>query len=183
MDFELVLRNLLKGFEDRKIRYAVMGGFALGALGAPRATMDLDFLVHKDDLQSLHDLMTRLGYYRRFHTENVSQYQNSKAGWGSVDFLHAFRSISINMLDRASEHPLLEGAFKVRILQPEDLIGLKVQAMANDSSRKSKEMADIEALIQVHASALDWKKIEEYYDLFNLGKELKETKKRLGYAK
>jgi hypothetical protein len=38
VDFERVFKNLLEGFDRRRIRYALMEGFALGALGAPRAT-------------------------------------------------------------------------------------------------------------------------------------------------
>ena len=41
VDFEQVLRTLLTEFERHEIRYAAIGGFAMGVLGAARATMDL----------------------------------------------------------------------------------------------------------------------------------------------
>ena len=55
---------LLVEFRNHKIRYAAIGGFALGVLGYSRATMDLDFLVHRDDLEKLHERLTALGYER-----------------------------------------------------------------------------------------------------------------------
>ncbi len=171
MDFERVFKSLLEGFDQRRIRYALMGGFALGALGAPRATMDLDFLVHRDDLEALHALMSSLGYARRFHTENVSQYANPDDAWGGVDFVHAFRTVSLAMLDRAMEKPILGRSRLARLLQPEDVIGLKVQAMANDPARRRKEMADIEALMDVYRTEMDWARLAEFFELFGLSGE------------
>ncbi len=55
VDFERVLKALLAGFDYQQIRYAAIGGFALGVLGIPRATMDLDFLVQRDDLHKLQE--------------------------------------------------------------------------------------------------------------------------------
>ena len=53
MDFALVMKTLLVEFDRLNIRCAAIGGFALGLLGAPRQTMDLDFLVHRDDLTEM----------------------------------------------------------------------------------------------------------------------------------
>ena len=178
MDFERVLKSLLDGFDQRRIRYALMGGFALGALGAPRATMDLDFLVHRDDLEALHALMVSLGYARRYHTDNVSQYASQDAAWGGVDFVHAFRKVSLAMLDRAMEKPILGRSRLARLLQPEDVIGLKVQALANDPARRMKEMADIEALMDVYGAEMDWYRLGEFFELFGLSRELRALRGR-----
>lgn len=182
MNFERVLRELLGSFEQEKIRYALTGGFALGALGAPRATVDMDFLVHRDDLEKLDRRLTGLGYKRYFHTENVSQYENPNVEWGTLDFIHAFRKISLAMIERASEKPIFGGTQAVRVLQPEDVVGLKVQAMANDPGRKAKETADIEALVGASRDRLDWERLSEYYQLFKMDDEFRLLKERLGHA-
>ena len=101
MDFEHVLTTLLAEFDRLRIRYAAIGGFALGVLGVPRATLDLDFLVHRDDLDKLDTSLTALGYQRFVDTENVSQYRHVDTLWGSVDFVHAFRKFALAMLERA----------------------------------------------------------------------------------
>ena len=64
MDFELVLKRLLAGFNGAQIRYAAIGGFALGVLGVPRQTMDLDFLVHRD-AQERSDIERLMDHYGR----------------------------------------------------------------------------------------------------------------------
>lgn len=182
MNFERVLESLLGEFDRRRIRYAIIGGFALGILGYPRMTTDLDFLLHKDDLNNVHDLLTKLGYQRVVHTENISQYRHPEDSWGSIDLVYAFRKISLAMLGRAKSYPVFGGKQTVKTVDPEDVIGLKVQAMVNDPERRPQEFADIERLASLYRSRLDWARIEEYYKIFDLGHEAGELKKRFGDA-
>lgn len=182
MDFEIVLKTLISEFSRLKIRCAVIGGFALGVLGVPRQTMDLDFLVHRDDLEKLDKAMSALGYARVFHSENVSQYRHPDTAWGSVDFIHAFRKISLAMLDRAKDYPALGGKQSLRAAQPEDVIGLKVQAMFNDSERRAQEQSDIERLMGQYGRRLDWDRIEEFYDVFGFAEEAKKLRERFDIA-
>ena len=180
MDFELVLKTLLAELDRQQIRYAAIGGFALGVLGVARATMDLDFLVHRDDLGKLHQTLTDLGYRRFVHTENVSQYRHPDYRWGSVDFVHAFRKAALGMLERSTSYPLPIAPRSLRVAEPEDIIGLKVQAMANDPGRRSQELADIERLVDFFRERLDWDRIQEYYELFDLGEKGVELRQKYG---
>jgi len=182
VDFELVLQTLISEFSRLKIRCAAIGGFALGVLGAPRQTLDLDFLVHRDDLERLDAALTALGYARAFRSENVSQYRHPDAAWGSVDFIHAFRKISLAMLDRAKDYPALAGKQSLRTAQPEDVIGLKVQAMFNDPERRAQEQNDIERLMSRYGRRLDWNRIQEFYDVFGLTEEAKKLRERFDVA-
>ena len=180
MDFERVLRALLPAFRRKKIRYAVIGGFALGVLGYGRATMDLDFLVHRDDLDGLHAALTALGYKCLLRTENVSHYEHRDPAWGGLDFIHAFRQTSLGMLARAKRYKVFGGRQNLRVADPEDVIGLKVQAMVNDPDRKSQEVADIEMLMRLYGAKLDWERIQDFYDIFGLKGEASRLRKRFG---
>jgi hypothetical protein len=80
-----------------------MGGMALGAWGVPRGTVDVDFLVHHEDMEKVDGIMQELGYECRYRSENVSQYISPLKVFGEVDFLHAFRTPSLSMLQRAEE--------------------------------------------------------------------------------
>jgi predicted nucleotidyltransferase len=91
--------------------------------------------------------MTEMGYECCYQTENVSQYVSPLKVFGEVDFLHAFREITVEMLKKAEDREIFDGAITTKVLKIEDLIGLKVQAIANDESRKAKDLADIEALL------------------------------------
>jgi hypothetical protein len=182
VDFEQVVRALVSEFDRRHIRYAVIGGLALGLLGAARATQDLDLLIHRDDLEQVDGVLLALGYQRIARTENASHYRHPDVAWGVVDCLHAFRTPSRQILERVSRHPIFQGAMQIRVVQPEDLIGFKVQAIANDPRRYAKDHVDIEALMEAHGPHLDWERIQEYFDLFEMGREGRKLRERFGHA-
>ncbi|MEK6591106.1 MAG: nucleotidyl transferase AbiEii/AbiGii toxin family protein [Nitrospinota bacterium] len=82
MDFKVVLEKLLNAFEKKNIRYALMGGFAMGLWGGSRSTVDLDFLVHRDDREKAHKILTDIGrenlvmellkrYFKIFNREDL----------------------------------------------------------------------------------------------------------------
>jgi hypothetical protein len=182
VDFELVLERLIVEFSRLQIRYAAIGGFALGVLGAPRQTLDLDFLVHRDDLEKLDGALGPLGYARVYRSENVSQYIHTEPAWGSLDFIHAFRKVSLGMLDRATDFPVIGGKRSLKTARPEDVIGLKVQAMCNDPERRTQEQRDIETLMVRYGSQLDWNRIEELYDVFGLISQAKGLREKFNRA-
>ncbi len=167
MDFKTVARTILEGFQRGNIRYALIGGFALGALGVPRATTDIDFLVHHEDIAKIKKLMEEMGYECAFQSENVSQYVSPLEVFGEIDFLHAFRKASLGMLERATEKETFGGELKIKVLRPEDIIGLKVQAAANDETRFNREYMDIETLMAHYKTDLDWQLIKEYFSIFD----------------
>ena len=169
--------------ERQGVRYAAIGGFALGVLGSPRATLDLDFLVHRDDVTKIHDILSNLGYRRVHYSENVSQYHHHDNVWGSVDFIHAFREVSLAMLERAKAYSVFSAKFTIRTLEPEDVIGLKVQAMSNDPQRRAQEVSDIEKLCALYGTRLDWQRILEFYRVFDIEADALDLKIRFGNVK
>jgi predicted nucleotidyltransferase len=59
---------------------------------------------------------------------------------------------------------------KLKIVRPEDLIGLKVLAYSNDPSREERDKSDILLLNEAHRNAkikLDLEKIKSYYEMFD----------------
>ncbi len=154
-----------------------MGGFALGLWGVGRATVDLDFLVRREDMEHVKQVMDGLGYECKFQSENVSQFVSPIKLFGEVDFLHAFRQTSIEMLERAEEKDIFNAELRIRVLRPEDLIGLKLQAIKNNPSRKEGDMADIRELAEVRTGSLDWTLIRAYADILDAGELLAELER------
>ncbi|NTU42662.1 MAG: hypothetical protein HGA78_06340 [Nitrospirales bacterium] len=167
MDFKIVFKELLAAFAGHDVRYALMGGFAMGLWGGARSTVDLDFLVHRDDVPKVESVMQGLGYECRYRSENVSQYLSPLRVFGEVDFLHAFRDASLGMLQRAVEKEVF-GSLKIRVLIPEDIIGLKLQAIKNNPSRRQKDLEDIETLIDCQKERIDWVLIEQYAGILGM---------------
>lgn len=183
MDFKTVLSLIVGAFHKQNVRYALIGGFAMGVLGIMRATMDLDFLVDYNDISKVEKIMKKCDYRRVYSSKNVSQYVSDIKILGEVDFLHAFRTISLSMLKRAKEITLFEGKFKVKVLSPEDIIGLKLQALINDKSRENRGYSDIELIADFYRKSLNWNLIKEYFSLFKEEKRFKELNKKYNNVK
>ena len=180
MDFKSVLTTLLKGFEQNDVRYGLMDGFALGLWGVGRSTVDLDFLILLESREAVSKVMSDMGYELKYESENVSQYVSPVKIFGEIDFLHAFRDASRGMLDRAVEKDAFDGKVRVKVLMPEDVIGLKLQAIANDSSREQNDMADIEALLEVRKEETDWELLRGYCDTLHRSDLFKDLQGRYG---
>jgi len=71
------------------------------------------------------------------------------------------------MLKRAREMPVLGGELTVKVLLPEDLIGLKIQAIVNDpGNRYPVDGPDIQRLLKMHRGRLDMTLVRDYFRLF-----------------
>ena len=180
MDFKKILKLLIEDFNKEEINYALMGGFAMGVLGIMRATMDLDFLIGYNHLPRIRKIMKKYNYNCVYESKNVSQYVSDVKIFGEIDYLHAFREISISMLKRSKEMPLFKGEIKIKVLLPEDIIGLKLQALVNNPERENQETADIERIANFYKDRLRWDLIKEYFDLFDKEEEYTRLRKRYG---
>lgn len=164
---------------DREgVRYALMGGFALGLWGVGRATVDLDMLIERKDAGKVDRIMLDLGYVCRHRSENVSQYVSELNIFGEVDFLHAFREASLDMLRRAEEKGIFGNEMSVRVLRPEDIVALKLQAIKNNPKREQSDTVDIESLLLLHKENLDWQLLGKYFKMFGMEDLFKKIRER-----
>lgn len=123
MDILKVLSILSKEFAAKDIHYALIGGFAMNALGIVRSTLDIDFLILSEDNPKLQSLLESIGYKCVYKTDNVSQYTSPSNLLGEIDVLHAFRNASLKMLGRSRRIKLFNGDISLNVLSPEDVIG------------------------------------------------------------
>lgn len=165
MDFEAVSKYILEKFKNNGVRVAVIGGFALHAAGFPRATKDIDFLVHVDDVPHVKNILMPFGYDIIHESQDVINFWGKLKELGGIDFIVAHRPYALAMLTRAKIYEMLLG-YQVHVAVPEDIIALKLQAIANNPDRSSQDMADVEWLIKNHKEAMDIKLLKEYFGIF-----------------
>ena len=168
MDFELVFKKILAEFERENIHYGLIGGFALGAMGILRATMDIDLLVLIDDMDKVGNILTTSMYRCDYKTEYISQYSSELRPLGNIDIIHASKSISREMLSRTKMYTVFE-KYMVPVLLPEDIIGLKLQAISNDPSREAIDLNDIRLILthqREYDREIDWELLKDYFELF-----------------
>lgn len=182
VNFALIFKFLIENLAREKIDFAVMGGFALQAAGVTRTTQDIDLLVLKEDSPKIKEMMLKHRYELLYESEDVMNFTSKNFELGRVDFLLAYRKYTLAMLKRAKNEPVLGGKFKIKVLNVEDQIGLKVQASSNNPKRLHQDMADIRMLLENNYSKLDLKLIREYFSLFNRERELNDIIEEINNA-
>ena len=172
MNFALIFKFLIENFTREEIDFALMGGFALQAAGVTRTTRDIDLLVLSESSPKIKDMMLKHGYDLLYESKEVLNFTSKNFELGRVDFLLAHRKYALTMLKNAKKEPVFDGKFEVKVLRPEDQIGLKVQASSNNPKRLYRDMADVRMLIETRHPKLDMIQIREYFVLFDREKEL-----------
>lgn len=168
------LRKTLKFVHDllstNTVDHALIGGLGLACYGSTRATVDMDLLIYEEDKLRVQELLTKNGFDLQNESKEVLQF----SGMGYVDLLIARRPISRDILRLSNSN----GPEGINFVRAEDLIGLKIQAYMNDSTREFQDKADIQFLIDSQ-SDLDWKLIKKYADLFNEWEVIDEIRKKV----
>ena len=143
--------------KEEKIDHMLIGGLGLSCYGSLRATSDVDILIHENSKEIAKDLLQDVGFNIVNESNEVIQFD----GVGYLDILIARRPISQKMLTQSQDG----GPEGICFARAEDLIGLKIQAYKNDSSREFQDKADIQFLIN-NVKNLDYDLIKSYADLF-----------------
>jgi len=167
LNFNLVLKYLLRFFNENKIPYILIGGFALDIHGIIRTTQDIDFIVPLEDIQKIENYLLLRGYEKLFRNDDVANYASESFELGRVDFILAHRKYTKNMLRNAVSFDTKLSSQKLKVARLEDLIGLKLQAHFNRKDRKIDDIRDIENIIKQFKSKLDYDRIKEYFSVFD----------------
>jgi len=168
MKLEYVLKMLMERFRAEGIAFVLSGGLALSTMEVARFTKDIDFIVYEEDKEAIERIMTNFGYERQmFSTDEIVSYWSPLKVFGQVDFLLARRKYTRAMMRNADLKPVFRGDLHVNTVRPEDLIGLKVQAISNDpENRYLIDKPDIQRLLKLHREKMDMELVREYFRVF-----------------
>lgn len=169
MNLKEVLKTLITKFHERKIDFVLSGGLALSTMSIFRFTKDIDFIVPEESKETIHKIMTGLGYERQnFSSDEIVSYLSPLKVFGQVDFLLARRKYTKAMIQRAVKKTVFKGEYELKTLLPEDLIGLKIQAISNDpKNRYLVDAPDIQKLLALHQNNMDMELVREYFKIFD----------------
>jgi hypothetical protein len=173
---------LVLGVARRKrFRVALIVGFALPFHGVQRATGDVDFLVDTRGSNDLHEALLAAGARCLHRSADAANYAPAASRLAPLDFIYARRERARAMLGRTTRRLLRGARLRVPVVDAEALIGLKLQALANEP-RRFQDEADIGAPVAARGDALDVDVLRDYYRLFarerDLDRLLKRTKER-----
>ncbi|MBL7685101.1 MAG: nucleotidyl transferase AbiEii/AbiGii toxin family protein [Deltaproteobacteria bacterium] len=135
-------QKTLKGF-------TLVGGLAVSARAIPRATKDIDFLIHPEEAflqKTLPDLLRHTNYTFKIFRSNFQDPLNNlvriynQNGDEIADLIPIFLNWQEEVIQR-SENVELEKGFSIPIAQTEDLVVLKLKAGSG------QDLIDVESLL------------------------------------
>lgn len=146
-----VLSILCARLSEKRVPHAIIGAMALSLYGMPRFTADIDLLSDKLHRKAVLDTMKRLGYDCFQDAGDFAQFDSELGVYGKVDFMFINTDEGRAILDRAIDiNEEVMGLLPV--VQPTDYAVLKLMAIANNSDRRIRDMADLEILFRSFAA-------------------------------
>ncbi len=142
-------------FQKCRIRYAVIGGYAVAAWGEERATRDIDLLCNAGHTKALLSALDsehirfkhRIGGYGDPIPEVIQIEMGPVTTPSEVDILIGIREAPQGIFDRVRAVPV-EG-LAIPVVSPEDLIILKLLAGS------ARDLEDAGSIVQVQGEKLD----------------------------
>lgn len=137
----MFIHTVCKAFEEAKIPYAVVGGYAVAFHGAPRGTFDVDFAIRwsLDNLEKVEQALTKIGLVSRipvdaktiftFRDEYIAN--RNLIAWNFYNPIRQNEQVNIVLnYDLADAHTktILTTEGKIVILAKDELIAMKKAA-------------------------------------------------------
>ncbi len=164
-NLDKLLKKTVSLLEKEGLDYFVIGGLAVGLLGEPRMTQDIDIIlfISKDDIEHFLKAATATGfkYSKSSVLDNVRNKGAFKLVWNElwVDIIIASTEFEKSALKRASKTKLLGKS--INIPSPEDFILLKI------IPGRDKDVLDAKSVIDRHKGKLDKKYLEAWAQSFS----------------
>ena len=164
MDVPRVVALAREFFDARNEPFAVVGGLALLAYGAPRATFDVDLLAPRKTRDDLVGFLEARGFVTLGLQPGFSNHQHSDAALGRVDVIYV-EGPTAEALFAGCTPRGITSALGVPVPRAEHLVAMKVQAFAKDQTRYS-DLADLQFLLAL--PGLDRAEARGYFEAAGL---------------
>lgn len=144
---------ICKAFEEAKIPYAIVGGFAVAFHGAPRGTFDIDFAIRwsLENLEKLETVLQSLGLVSRIPVDAKTIYtfrdeyikNRNLLAWNFYNPIRPNEQVDIIInydLSKASTKTFHTASGDLKVLSKKDLIAMK------KASGRPQDLEDVKAL-------------------------------------
>ena len=139
------LKDLLRAFNDHRVKYLVVGGYAYGVYAEPRATKDLDIFISSDEansravFQALAQFGAPMDGLRTADFKDGSTFQIGLAP-ARIDLLQRIDGLSFDEAWRNRVQGVIEGEIPINVISRNDLIRNKL------ASGREQDMLDVKKL-------------------------------------
>lgn len=152
----LLLEKICKCLELNKIPYAIVGGFAVALHGAPRGTIDIDFVIpfEEEIFIGVEKALKSIGMESRLPVTGKEVFQFRKEyiekrnliAWSFYNPRNPMEIIDIIITENLNNFSVIEKKIeklKIKIISKKDLIKMKKK------SGREQDLVDIEALEKI----------------------------------
>ncbi len=160
MDVTRVLSVVRPFFEERGEPFAVVGGLALLAYGAPRATFDVDLLAPRGARDDLVPFLEARHFVTLRAEGGFSNHQHPDPALGRLDVIYVSGTTAEAVFAGCAGRTIAPGTV-VPVPRPEHLAAMKVQAFARDRTRYS-DLADLQFLLSL--PGIDQQQARGYFE-------------------
>lgn len=148
MDVDRVLEAIRARLDELGQPFALAGAFALNAHGITRATADLDLIVAHEIQNELVATLEQMGFETLHRSEGYSNHLHSDPELGRVDLIY-LQGTTREKLFLACERKSFGRGRDVLVPKIEHLIAMKIHAIKNDPTRRLRDLADIEMMLNL----------------------------------
>jgi hypothetical protein len=148
-------RDLLRVFNEKKVRYLIVGGYAVSYFTEPRVTKDLDIFIDTSD-ENVALAYAALGAFGApLAGMTPKDFQDPTYGYqigqppSRIDILQELTGIDFELAWNAGEHGMIDNDIPVRYISPADLIKNKL------AIGRHRDLADVEAIRESEAANAD----------------------------
>jgi len=157
----IIYEDILKEFQEKKVRYVIVGGIAFNLLGSVRSTFDLDILVEMtdDNLANIVNILKKNGYRVKQPVDPTGiANRETRRDWIENKGMKAFnfyKEDGLKEVDLIIESPVsFEEAKKSAIVMTVDEISLPVISIDNlikmkEAAGRDMDKLDVEELKKI----------------------------------
>jgi len=148
MDYAKAFHLVAKASKESAVPCVLIGGFAINFYKVTRDTLDIDFLITKEDFIKIKDALLAAGYAEDFATDVMVRFSN-KADALDVDFMIVDKMTREEIVKDGKEIEVV--GEKLIIPSIEHLIALKLHAIKhNQKNRIWKDLPDVIRLVKMN---------------------------------
>ena len=153
--FELVSAETQK----KKISCILIGGFAINFYDVVRQTVDVDFLITKDDFKKILPVLREQGYTVARQSDVFVNLQSSNHRLLDLDYMFIDQDVFEKILKEGRQVKIAKEKFIIPSLN--HLIALKLHSIKGNPKRELKDLPDIVGLIENNNVNVNSKSFEQ----------------------
>lgn len=145
--------------QKKKISCILIGGFAINFYNVARQTVDVDFLITKNDFEKLLPALEEQGYKVSAQSEVFINLESSDRHFLDLDYMLIDQNVFDSIFKDAREVQISKEKFIVPSLN--HLIALKLHSIQGNPRRELKDLLDIVGLVQNNNVDVNSKSFEQ----------------------